>query len=87
MLKIVKKILLKNNELSSITYEAKQMFALWDWRFRRYTHALMTVSSIVVMNTRNWMLVPSAKPYGIRSGEMILVMSRGSLPRREFHRR
>ena len=52
ILKILKNILPENNELSSTTYEAKQIVCP-KIHIIRYTHALMIVSSIVVMNTRN----------------------------------
>ena len=52
----------------------KRLFALLDWTYRRFTHVLTIVSSIMV-NMRNWMHVLSVMQSGIRSGIMILVMS------------
>jgi len=84
LLGIVKNMLPEGNELSATTYEAKRLFALLDWRYRRFTHVLMIIFSIAAMNMRNWTLVLSAVQNGIRSGKMILVMSMGSPSRKKF---
>ena len=55
----------------------RKLFALLDWRFRKFTRVLTTVFSIA-MNIRNWMLVLSVTWNGTRSGKMILVISTGS---------
>jgi hypothetical protein len=76
LLGIRKNMLPEDNELPSSTYEAKRLFDLLDWRYRRFAHVLMTVSSITAMNMRIWMLVLFVMQSGIRSGKMILVMSK-----------
>jgi hypothetical protein len=59
-----------------------RLCALWGWRFRRSMPALMIESYIEARNTKIWKLVLCAKSYIIIFGEMmILVLSRGHLPR------
>ena len=83
LLGIVKNMLLEENELPSTTYKQRRLFALLDWRFRKFTRVLTTLFSIA-MNMRNWMLVLSVTRNGTRSGKMILVMSTGSPSRKKF---
>jgi hypothetical protein len=84
LLRIIKNMLPEGNELPSTTYEAKRLFALLDWTYRRFTLVLMIVSSIVATNMRNWMFVLFVVQSDIRSGKIILVMSMGSLPRKKI---
>jgi hypothetical protein len=84
-LKHLKNMLPKDNELPTTTYKAKQLVCPEDWRYRRYMHVPMTASSTAVMSMRIWMHAPYTVHCSIRSGEMILGMSRGSVIQgREF---
>jgi hypothetical protein len=74
LLGIIKNMLPEGNELPLTTYKAKKLFALLDWKYRRFMHVLMTVSSIAAMNMRNWMFVLFEAQSSIRSYKMILVM-------------
>ena len=65
----------------------RRLFALLDWRYRKFTHVLRIVFSIEVKNMRNWMLVLSVTRNGTRLGKMILVMSTGSPLRKKFPQR
>src|SRR6185312_8514314 len=62
----------------------RRLFALLDWRYRKFTHVLTIVFSIEVKNMRNWMLVLSVMKNSTRSGKMILVRSTGSPSRKKF---
>ena len=84
LLGIVKNMLPEGNELFATTYEAKRLFALLDWRYRKFTHVITIVFSIEAKNMRNWMLVLSVMQNGTRSDKMILVMSMGSPPSKKF---
>jgi hypothetical protein len=62
----------EGNKLPLITYDAKKVVAILDCKYKRFTRVLMTVSSIIAMNMRNWMFVMFAAQSGIRLGKMIL---------------
>jgi hypothetical protein len=47
-------------------------------------HILMTVSSITVMNMRNWMFVLFKAQSGIRSSKMIQVMLMGASQEKKY---
>jgi hypothetical protein len=52
LLKMMKKMLPRDNELSASTYEAKKVVCPLGLEVRRYMHALMTASSMVMRSTR-----------------------------------
>jgi len=70
LLKIIKKMLLKGNELPTTTYEANLVIY----------HLGLEIQKIYACpngrNTRIWMHVRYVRHHGIRSGEMILAMLR-----------
>ena len=86
LLKLVKKMLSKDNELPTTTYEAKQLVCLLGLEVQKI-HACPTTASSTEASTRIWMHVPYAVHCVTRLEKMILAMSRGSLPGREFLRR
>ena len=83
LLKLLKKMLPKDNKMPRTTYKAKQLVCPLRLECRRYMHVPMTVFSTEV-TTRIWMLAPYAVHCVTRSEKMILGTSRGSVPRREF---
>ena len=71
----------KDNELPATTYEAKKLVCPLGLEVQKI-HASSTEAS-----TRIWMHVPYAVHCVTRLEKMILEMSRGSLPGREFLQR
>ena len=84
LLGIVKNMLPEGNELPLQHTKQRRLFALLDWRYRKFTHVLTIVFSIEAKNMRNWMLVLSVMQNGTRSGKMILVRSTGSPSKKKF---
>ena len=84
LLGIVKNMLPERMNCPLQHTKQRRLFALLDWRYKKFTHILMIVFSIKVKNMRNWMLVLSVMQNGTRSGKMILVMSMGSPSRKKF---
>ena len=85
LLKLVKKMLPKDNELPATTYEAKQLICPLGLEVQKI-HACPTTASSTEESTRIWMHVPYAVHCVTRLEKMILEMSRESLPGREFLR-
>jgi hypothetical protein len=83
MLKFVKDKLPENNELPLTTYEVKQTVCPLGLEVQKI-HAYLMIAFYIKANTIIWKLVLCAKSYVIRSGEMmILMLSRGHLPKRQ----
>ena len=53
LLGIVKNMLPEGNELPLQHTKQRRLFALLDWRYKKFTHILTIVFSIVVMNMTN----------------------------------
>src|SRR6185436_2913497 len=80
---LFKKCFLRTMNCLPQCMKPNNLFALWDWKCKRYMHAPTTASSTEA-STRIWMHVPYAVHCVTRLEKMILEMSRRSLPGREF---
>ena len=83
LLKIQKKMLPKDNELPSTTYEAKQVVCPLGLEIQKIHACPNDCILYVARSTRSWMHALYVTRRGIRSSEMALVMLRANVPRRK----
>ena len=76
LLNLIKKMLLKPNELPTTTYEAKKVVYPLGLKIQKIHACPNGCILYMAMNTRIWMNARYVKQHGIRSGAMILVTSR-----------
>ena len=83
LLKIQKKMLPKDYELPTTTYEAKKVVGPLGLKIQKIHACPNGCILYMAMNTRIWMNARYVMHRGIRSGEMTLVMLRANVPRRK----